>query len=124
VQVEALHTVNALSALPHAPVVPSRPYVRLAAADNVVVLTRRVEPGDSFAGPDGEQWTMSVALDVGNKLAAAPIAAGEHIIKVGVPIGSATQAIEAGAHVHTHNVRSDHIPIDIVGGPRVSAGTD
>jgi altronate dehydratase small subunit len=116
--------VNLLSMHTAGPGAPSRTYVRLAATDNVVVLTRRVEPGDAFAGPDGEQWTMSTQLDVGNKLAAAAIVAGERIIKVGVPIGTATRAIEAGAHVHTHNVRSDHIPIDVKGGPRVSAGTD
>ena len=89
------------------------PYVRLGAQDNVVVLARHVDVGDSFAGPAGEGWTMSAHLDIGNKLAAAPIAAGERVIKVGVPIGTATRAIESGEHVHSHNLRSDYIPIEV-----------
>ena len=56
---------------------------------------------------------MSAHLDIGNKLAAAPIAAGERVIKVGVPIGTATRAIESGEHVHSHNLRSDYIPIEV-----------
>jgi hypothetical protein len=95
------------SSTEHAP-----PYVRLADRDNVVVLSRHVEPGDSFEGPDGTVWTMSAHLDAGNKLAAVPIAQGERIIKVGVPIGTAMHPIEPGEHVHSHNLRSDHIPID------------
>jgi hypothetical protein len=89
------------------------PYVRLAAGDNVVVLARHVDAGDSFAGTDGAIWTMQSRLDAGNKLAARPIPAGDQVIKVGVPIGTATQAIEAGALVHSHNLRSDYIPIDL-----------
>jgi hypothetical protein len=89
------------------------PYVHLGAQDNVVVLTRHVDIGDSFAGPSGDIWTMSEHLDGGNKLAAVTIAAGERVIKVGVPIGTATAAIEPGAHVHAHNLRSDHISIDV-----------
>ena len=88
--------------------------MRLAEADNIVVLTRAVAPGDAFEGPDGEIWTMTATLDAGNKLAAVSIAAGERILKVGVPIGTATQVIEPGGHVHSHNLRSDHIPIDRV----------
>lgn len=90
------------------------PYVRLTEADNVVVLTRAVEPGEALAGIDGELWTMRTRLTVGNKLAAVPIAAGAPVLKVGVPIGTATDAIAPGAHVHTHNLQSDHIPIDSV----------
>ncbi len=32
------------------------------------------------------------------------------ILKYGAPIGVATQAIAAGAHVHVHNMRSDYTP--------------
>jgi hypothetical protein len=87
-------------------------YVRLAERDNIVVLTRHVDAGDSFEGITGETWTMTAHLDVGNKLAAVPIAAGDRVFKVGVPIGTATQPIAPGEHVHTHNLRSDYIPID------------
>jgi hypothetical protein len=89
------------------------PYVRLGPSDNVVVLVRHVDAGDRFAGLDGEQWVMSVHLDVGNKLAAVPIAVGEQVVKLGVPIGTATEAIKPGAHVHSHNLRSNYIPLDL-----------
>ena len=88
------------------------PYVRLAAADNVVVLTRHVDAGDTIPGTAQDTWTVTAHLEAGNKLAARAIAAGEKVVKVGVPIGTATQAIDAGEHVHSHNLRSDYIPID------------
>ncbi len=43
----------------------------------------------------------------GHKYALRPIAAGENIIKYGMPIGRATVAIAAGEHVHTHNVKTN-----------------
>jgi altronate dehydratase small subunit len=89
------------------------PFVRLGTHDNVVVLTRHVDEGESFGGLDGRQWLMPSHLDVGNKLAAVPIAAGERVIKVGVPIGTATQAIAPGEHVHSHNLRSDYIATEV-----------
>jgi SAF domain len=90
------------------PIAP--PYVRLIASDNVVVLTRHVDRGDLIAGTEDETWVVDAHLDAGNKLAARAIAAGEQIIKAGVSIGTATQSIESGALVHSHNLRSDYIP--------------
>jgi altronate hydrolase len=87
--------------------------VRLAEEDNVVVLVRHVEEGDVLDGLDGRPWTMPARLEAGNKLAARPIEGGERVLKYGVPIGTATEPITAGAHVHTHNLRSDWIPFDL-----------
>ncbi len=70
-------------------------------ADNVVTLldfdeTGRVtRDGLVLAGP----------VPFGHKAAARPIAAGEPVIKYGIPIGIATCAIAAGEHVHVHNCR-------------------
>jgi hypothetical protein len=88
------------------------PYVLLAESDDVVVLTRHVEPGDDLVGLADQTWRITKHLEVGNKLAARPIVAGQKVVKLGVAIGTATQAIAPGEHVHTHNLRSDHIPID------------
>jgi hypothetical protein len=88
------------------------PYVLLAESDDVVVLTRHVEAGDELVGLANQTWRMTTHLEVGNKLAARPIGAGQKVVKLGVAIGTATQAIRPGEHVHTHNLRSDHIPID------------
>lgn len=87
-------------------------YVRLAEGDNVVVLTRHVEPDETLVGLDGATWTMGAHLEPGNKLAARPIVAGEKVVKYGFPIGTATRPIEPGAHVHSHNLRSDYISIE------------
>ena len=87
-------------------------YVRLADGDNVVVLIRHVEAGEILAGADGRPWTMTRHLEAGNKLAATAIAAGDLVLKYDFPIGTATQAIEPGAHVHSHNLRSNYIPIE------------
>lgn len=87
-----------------------RGWVRLSEADNVVVLTDSVEPGDELYGPQGERWTIDRQLSAGHKLATRAIANGETVLKYGFPIGVATQAIAAGEHVHSHNLRSRHIP--------------
>ena len=43
----------------------------------------------------------------GHKYARCAIAAGENVIKYGMPIGHATQAIAVGEHVHTHNLATN-----------------
>lgn len=45
--------------------------------------------------------------DDGHKYALRAIAAHENVIKYGMPIGHATQAIVAGEHVHTHNLATN-----------------
>lgn len=67
----------------------------LAAREEVLVLGRPVR-------------LLTPAL-IGHKLACRDIREGEQIIKYGVPIGTATDDIPFGAHVHTHNMKSDYI---------------
>ena len=43
----------------------------------------------------------------GHKYALRTIACGENVIKYGSPIGHATEEIACGAHVHTHNVKTN-----------------
>ena len=43
----------------------------------------------------------------GHKYARRAIAAGENIIKYGMPIGHATRAIAKGEHVHVDNVKTN-----------------
>ena len=49
---------------------------------------------------------VEVNLENGHKYAAGPIPAGAEVIKYGQVIGIAREDIPAGAHVHTHNMRS------------------
>ena len=50
---------------------------------------------------------VSVNVADGHKYAVRDIKRGENIIKYGQPIGHATEDIAAGAHVHTHNIKTN-----------------
>lgn len=83
--------------------------LRLHPADNVLTVIATLEAGDRLQFGE-EIVTVPTRLALGHKVAARAIAAGLKIIKYGAPIGSATEAIAAGAHVHTHNLHSDYLP--------------
>ena len=63
--------------------------IRLNALDNVAVL---LVPQEN--------------IPAGHKIALAPIAAGEKVVKYGNPIGVATKDIGAGEWVHSHNLKT------------------
>lgn len=81
----------------------------LSPDDNVFVLRGAIDAGETVALETGEA-TLPARLGMGHKIARRAIAPGEKIIKYGAPIGTATAVIAPGAHVHVHNVRSDHTP--------------
>ena len=81
----------------------------LGAADNVLVAATSLPAGTAVL-VDGIRLLLGSDLRLGHKVARRAIPTGEKIIKYGAPIGVATAAIEAGAHVHVHNVRSDYTP--------------
>lgn len=83
--------------------------LRLAPADNVLVVRQALAAGDEVE-VEGTRVTVPARLGLGHKLAAVPIRAGDKIIKYGAPIGRATEDIPVGAHVHIHNVVSDYTP--------------
>ena len=83
--------------------------MKLAPADNVAVALRPLRAGETVA-LDGATIAVERDIDVGHKLAAGDIAAGDAILKYNCPIGVATCNIPAGAYVHTHNVKSGYMP--------------
>jgi hypothetical protein len=83
--------------------------LRLHPDDNVLTIVRALRAGTSL-DCEGVPIQLQRPLGIGHKIAARPIAAGEKVIKYGVPIGSATCPIAAGEHVHTHNLQSDYLP--------------
>ena len=95
--------------------------IQLSPLDNIVVLTRSVQAGDAI-DLDGRPFSMQQPLGLGHKLALRQIAQGEKILKYGVPIGSATRDIEAGEHVHLHNMQSDYLPTYTLDEPRLFTG--
>jgi altronate hydrolase len=74
--------------------------VRLAVNDNVVVAIRDVAAGE----PLEAGVTAKVAVANGHKIASTAIRAGERVLRYGQVIGMATADIEAGDHVHSHNL--------------------
>lgn len=92
--------------------------IHLSPLDNVVVLARSVQPGDTVE-IDGRPVAMRGPLGLGHKLALRRIAAGEVILKHGAAIGSASRDIEPGEHVHLHNMRSEYLPTYTLDGARL-----
>lgn len=83
--------------------------IKIHPSDNVLVAIDNLQAGQELI-VDGETVIISGEIPIGHKAAGRLIRKGEKIIKYGVPIGSSTQEIAAGAHVHTHNVQSDYLP--------------
>jgi SAF domain len=83
--------------------------LHLSDSDNVVVATETVEPGQSVLVPGGSSIVARDPIPAGHKLAVAEIRAGQPVIKFGVEIGTASQDICVGNHVHVHNLESDRM---------------
>ena len=74
-------------------------------SDNVAVALRLLDAGEVPVFGDGyPALQLREAIPLGHKLALAPIDAGAPVVKFGETIGYATAAIDAGAHVHLHNL--------------------
>ncbi|HEY2708105.1 MAG TPA: altronate dehydratase family protein [Caulobacteraceae bacterium] len=89
--------------------------LRLNAADNVVVVMRRLADGEAI---DGEGVATAEPINSGHKAATQVIRAGESIRKYGQIIGVATVDIAPGAHVHNHNVAMSSVREDAKVGAR------
>ena len=83
--------------------------IRLREGDDVLVVAESLPAGTRLAVA-GREVALPRPLSLGHKLAARDIPAGARVLKYGFPIGVATEAIPAGAHVHVHNLRSDWTP--------------
>src|SRR3954471_21216134 len=76
-------------------------YLRLNPADDVVIACREIEPGTNLLQ---ENVVVRERIPAGHKVATRAIAAGEPVRRYNQVIGFATRAIDAGAHVHVHNL--------------------
>jgi altronate dehydratase len=86
----------------------------ISADDNVATALEAIEPGQ-VVRVGGAEVTAIDAIPRGHKIALQAIPAGARVIKYGSPIGTASVAIAAGAHVHTHNVASERGRGDLAG---------
>lgn len=80
----------------------------LADGDDVLIAVRDLEVGSQRTS-DGREVAVKEAVRLGHKVSARPLAAGDRVVRCGVPIGSMSAPAEAGVWVHTHNLRSDYI---------------
>jgi altronate dehydratase small subunit len=90
--------------------------IQIDEKDNVATTTSDIDIGEQLEiiNPDGKIIHIPKVIEIipfGHKLAITPIAKGDSVIKYGEIIGIATQHIEAGAWVNTHNVVSARLPI-------------
>ncbi|MEM7392115.1 MAG: UxaA family hydrolase [Verrucomicrobiota bacterium] len=83
--------------------------LQLSPEDNVLIAAGSMLAG-SVIKIGGEMLIIRRSVNMGAKIALYDIDRGEKVIKFGAPIGSATTDIEAGEHVHVHNLASDYIP--------------
>lgn len=77
--------------------------------DSVFVLRGQIEAGETIL-LCGQPVRVPQRLGLGHKIARLAVAAGGKVVKYGAPIGSASQAIARGDHVHLHNLKSDYTP--------------
>jgi hypothetical protein len=73
--------------------------------DNVATALEALEPGRTLEIGHASV-TVREPIQRGHKVALTRIAAGGAVMKYGGAIGTAIADIEAGSHVHTHNVAS------------------
>jgi len=55
---------------------------------------------------DGRNVVVAEAVPFGHKVALEPLAPGDEVRKYGEIIGTATQSVERGEWIHTHNCES------------------
>ena len=76
--------------------------------DNVLISA-----GDAFAGMivaiEGQNYTLGQDIALGHKIARATLRPGEQVYRSGFPIGTVTQNIAIGEHVHAHNLTSNYL---------------
>ncbi|NWK97734.1 altronate hydrolase [Sphingobium lactosutens] len=77
--------------------------VQIAPEDQVAVALRALQAGETVH-VGGIDLCIAEPIGRGHKVALRPIAAGEPVNRYGWPIGTATRAIAAGQHVHSHNL--------------------
>ncbi|MCX8955170.1 SAF domain-containing protein, partial [Ruegeria sp. NA] len=109
---------------------PARDTIRLNPDDNVIIALRDLK---ADAQPDGISIRLPTDIARGHKIATAPIAAGENVIRYGQIIGQAKADIAAGEHVHVHNLgmgahqqdyayASANAPLPEISGDRIFQG--
>lgn len=86
----------------------------MAPEDNCLIARTALTKGEQIP-IDGVTVMLSQDIAIGHKLARRPLAVGDKVLRYGAIIGSVTQPIAVGEHIHTHNLESDYIPTFTLG---------
>ncbi len=81
-------------------------FLKINSADNVAVCLTEGKQGESVQ-IDNQTIVLLEDIAVGHKVALTSIETGADVVKYGAPIGHATGPIQAGAHVHAHNLKTN-----------------
>ncbi|RME99178.1 MAG: altronate dehydratase, partial [Chloroflexi bacterium] len=81
-------------------------FIKINARDTVAVALADLPAGTRIE-LDADPVTLTEPVPKGHKFALQPVAAGQNVIKYGLPIGHATADILPGQHVHVHNVSTN-----------------
>ncbi len=84
-------------------------FLKLHPEDNVLVALSFSPKGSLIPSPSGLISTLD-EVGMAHKVADVAIPKGGVVIKYGMPIGKASQDIQAGQHVHVHNTGSRYTP--------------
>ena len=87
---------------------PQNDFVLLNPNDSCVVAIHALKSGQEIELLDGRTIRLLDAIPAGHKVAIRDIASDQPVFKYGWSIGLATQRIEPGKHIHSHNLRCDH----------------
>lgn len=85
------------------PATAANAVIRLNPRDNVAIARVNLPEGQRIV-LGGMEVIAKTQITAGHKVAIAPIAAGDVVLRYAEVIGRAKKAIEPGEHVHTHNV--------------------
>ncbi len=90
---------------------PTTDAVFLHGDDNVCVAARQLAAGAQIVAGD-QRVTLHGPVKLGHKIAVVRIPRGQRVVKYGQAIGVATENIEAGEWVHTHNLSNGDMELD------------
>ncbi|PJG82191.1 UxaA family hydrolase [Caviibacterium pharyngocola] len=81
-------------------------FIQIQPQDNVAVALQDLPNGTPITLGE-RSFSLTADIARGHKFAVQKIAQGENVLKYGYPIGYALSDIQAGEHVHTHNVKTN-----------------
>lgn len=85
--------------------------IHLHESDNIAIARVQLSAGQTIRA-GGRSVTVEDPIPMGHKVAIRAIAAGETIVRYGQVMGRARVRVEAGRHLHTHNVAFEELSFD------------